>query len=136
MEYLPWANRAQEGDLGVDDVPIHAGGRKVVIIGGGDTGADCLGTAHRQGAEVVYQFEIMPRPPEDAARGQPVADLALDPTRSPRPTRRAASGCTPSTPRSSWATTTAACVRLRYHEVEPQVVDGRPIVRPGRGLRA
>ena len=64
MEYLPWANRAQEGDLGIDEVPIHAGGRKVVIIGGGDTGADCLGTAHRQGAAAVYQFEIMPRPPE------------------------------------------------------------------------
>jgi glutamate synthase (NADPH) small chain len=64
MEYLPWANRAQEGDLGVDDVPIHAGGRKVVIIGGGDTGADCLGTAHRQGAAEIFQFEIMPRPPE------------------------------------------------------------------------
>jgi glutamate synthase (NADPH) small chain len=64
MEYLPWANRAQEGDLGTDDVPIHAGGRKVVIIGGGDTGADCLGTSHRQGAAEVFQFEIMPRPPE------------------------------------------------------------------------
>ena len=52
MEYLPWANRAQEGDLAVDDVPITAKGKKVVIIGGGDTGADCLGTAHRQGAAV------------------------------------------------------------------------------------
>jgi glutamate synthase (NADPH/NADH) small chain len=71
MEYLPWANRAQEGDLAVDDVPIHAGGRKVVIIGGGDTGADCLGTSHRQGAEVVYQFEIMPRPPEERPEANP-----------------------------------------------------------------
>ena len=64
MEYLPWANRAQEGDLGADEVPIHAGGRHVVIIGGGDTGADCLGTAHRQGAASVHQFEILDRPPE------------------------------------------------------------------------
>ena len=71
MEYLPWANRAQEGDLGADDVPIHAGGRKVVIIGGGDTGADCLGTAHRQGAQVVHQFEIMPRPPEERPAANP-----------------------------------------------------------------
>jgi len=71
MEYLPWANRAQEGDLGVDEVPIHAGGRKVVIIGGGDTGADCLGTAHRQGAEAVYQFEILPRPPEERPEANP-----------------------------------------------------------------
>ncbi len=65
MEYLPWANRAQEGDLAVDEVPITAAGKHVVIIGGGDTGADCLGTAHRQGAASVHQFEIMPRPPEE-----------------------------------------------------------------------
>jgi len=71
MEYLPWANKAQEGDLGVDEVPIHAGGKRVVIIGGGDTGADCLGTAHRQGAVSVHQFEIMPRPPESRAESTP-----------------------------------------------------------------
>jgi glutamate synthase (NADPH/NADH) small chain len=71
MEYLPWANRAQEGDLGVDEVPIHAGGKRVVIIGGGDTGADCLGTAHRQGASEVLQFEIMPRPPESRPEANP-----------------------------------------------------------------
>jgi glutamate synthase (NADPH) small chain len=71
MEYLPWANKAQEGDLAVDEVPITAAGKKVVIIGGGDTGADCLGTANRQGAEVVHQFEILPRPPEERPDGQP-----------------------------------------------------------------
>jgi glutamate synthase (NADPH) small chain len=67
MEYLPWANRVQNGDpvLGDDgEPPITAKGKKVVIIGGGDTGADCLGTVHRQGAASVHQFEIMPRPPE------------------------------------------------------------------------
>ena len=63
MEYLPWANRAQQGDMSVDEVPISASGKKVVIIGGGDTGADCLGTAHRQGAISVHHFEIMDRPP-------------------------------------------------------------------------
>jgi glutamate synthase (NADPH/NADH) small chain len=62
MEYLPWANRVQEGDL--DESPISAAGKRVVIIGGGDTGADCLGTAHRQGASSIHQFEIMPRPPD------------------------------------------------------------------------
>lgn len=62
MEYLPLANRVQEGDL--LESPINVTGAKVVIIGGGDTGADCLGTAHRQGAATVHQFEIMPRPPE------------------------------------------------------------------------
>jgi glutamate synthase (NADPH/NADH) small chain len=69
MEYLPLANRVQEGDL--EDSPIDAKGRKVVIIGGGDTGADCLGTAIRQGAEVVYQFEIMPRPPDERPSANP-----------------------------------------------------------------
>ena len=60
MEFLPLANRVQEGDL--DHHPIDANGKRVVIIGGGDTGADCLGTSHRQGALSVHQFEIMPRP--------------------------------------------------------------------------
>ena len=63
MEYLPPANRVQMGDL--DEHPISAEGKRVVIIGGGDTGADCLGTANRQGAVSVHQLEIMPRPPED-----------------------------------------------------------------------
>ena len=71
MEYLPWANRVQQGDMSVDEVPISASGKKVVIIGGGDTGADCLGTAHRQGAISVHQFEIMERPPEERSGGNP-----------------------------------------------------------------
>jgi glutamate synthase (NADPH/NADH) small chain len=62
MEFLPWANKVQEGDLG--ETPITAAGKRVVIIGGGDTGADCLGTVHRQGAASVQQFEILPRPPD------------------------------------------------------------------------
>ena len=62
MEYLPFANRVQEGDLASSPIDVH--GQKVVIIGGGDTGADCLGTAHRQGASEIRQFEIMPKPPE------------------------------------------------------------------------
>ena len=74
MEYLPWANRVQQGDdvLGEDgEPPITAKGKKVIIIGGGDTGADCLGTAHRQGAASIHQFEIMPRPPESRAPSTP-----------------------------------------------------------------
>ncbi len=74
MEFLPWANRVQQGDqvLGEDgEPPITAKGKKVIIIGGGDTGADCLGTVHRQGAVSVHQFEIMPRPPADRAESTP-----------------------------------------------------------------
>ena len=74
MEYLPWANRVQNGDpvVGEDgEPPITAKDKKVVIIGGGDTGADCLGTAHRQGAASIHQFEIMPRPPEERADSTP-----------------------------------------------------------------
>ena len=69
MEYLPWANKVAAGDL--EETPITAHGKRVVIIGGGDTGADCLGTAHRQGAASVHQFEIMPRPPEERADSTP-----------------------------------------------------------------
>jgi len=74
MEFLPWANRVQFGDpvTGPDgEPPITAKGKKVVIIGGGDTGADCLGTSHRQGATSVHQFEIMPRPPADRSPSTP-----------------------------------------------------------------
>ena len=69
MEYLPWANKVAVGDL--EDTTITAEGKRVIIIGGGDTGADCLGTAHRQGAVTVHQFEIMPRPPEERADSTP-----------------------------------------------------------------
>ena len=71
MEYLPWSNRAQEGDLEVEDVPITAKGKDVVIIGGGDTGADCLGTAHRHGARSVTQLEILPRPVDGRPEANP-----------------------------------------------------------------
>ena len=69
MEYLPQSNRASLGKLVEDQ--IVATGKDVVIIGGGDTGADCLGTAHRQGARSVTQLEIMPRPGDDRPAGQP-----------------------------------------------------------------
>ena len=69
MEYLPGANRVQEGDI--DIAPLDAAGKHVVIIGGGDTGADCLGTAHRQGAASVTQLEILPMPPDARPHGQP-----------------------------------------------------------------
>ncbi|MGA9871988.1 MAG: glutamate synthase subunit beta [Rhodococcus sp. (in: high G+C Gram-positive bacteria)] len=69
MEFLPHANRVQQGDFA--QPPVSAEGKKVVIIGGGDTGADCLGTSHRQGAASVHQFEIMARPPEERSVSTP-----------------------------------------------------------------
>jgi glutamate synthase (NADPH/NADH) small chain len=69
MEYLKPSNMVQEGLLGA--TPITAEGKHVVIIGGGDTGADCLGTAHRQGAIDVHQLEIMPEPPAQRAGDNP-----------------------------------------------------------------
>jgi glutamate synthase (NADPH) small chain len=71
MEYLPLANRAYA------EAEINAAGKHVIIIGGGDTGADCLGTAHRQGAASVTQLEIMPRPPEERAANNPWPQWSL-----------------------------------------------------------
>jgi glutamate synthase (NADPH/NADH) small chain len=69
MEFLPFANRVQQGDLA--EPTVTAAGKRVVIIGGGDTGADCLGTSHRQGAVSVHQLEILPRPPDSRAPTNP-----------------------------------------------------------------
>ena len=69
MEYLPHANRAALDPT--YDVPVSAKGKHVVIIGGGDTGADCLGTAHRQGAASVTQLEIMERPADERPETNP-----------------------------------------------------------------
>jgi glutamate synthase (NADPH/NADH) small chain len=69
MEFLPPANRVASGDL--ESSPFDAKGLDVVVIGGGDTGADCVGTSHRQGARSVTQLEIMPRPPEARSDAHP-----------------------------------------------------------------
>ena len=71
MEFLPQQNRRCEGDHLESALDILAEGKRVVIIGGGDTGADCLGTSLRQRALSVHQFEIMPRPPEQRAASTP-----------------------------------------------------------------
>ena len=69
MEFRPGANTVVEGDIDVP--PVSAAGKHVVVIGGGDTGADCLGTSLRQGAASVQQFEIMPRPSDDRPEANP-----------------------------------------------------------------
>ena len=70
MEFLPWGNKQGLGEL-TGEPPINAHGKHVVILGGGDTGADCLGTSIRQGAASITQLEIMPRPTEDRPGSQP-----------------------------------------------------------------
>jgi glutamate synthase (NADPH/NADH) small chain len=71
MDYLTLQNRRCEGDTIPDADFISARGKHVVIIGGGDTGADCLGTVHRQGAASVHQLELLPRPPDTRAADNP-----------------------------------------------------------------
>jgi glutamate synthase (NADPH/NADH) small chain len=71
MDYLPLQNKRCEGDDVPDSKFITAEGKRVVIIGGGDTGADCLGTAHRQGAASIVQLELLPKPPDERAVDNP-----------------------------------------------------------------
>jgi len=71
MEYLTQQNKINAGDTIDPAQRIDAKGKRVVIIGGGDTGSDCLGTAHRQGAVEVYQFELLPEPPPKRADSTP-----------------------------------------------------------------
>lgn len=123
MEYLPWANRVQQGDI--ETPPISAEGKHVVIIGGGDTGADCLGTAHRQGAASVYQFEIMPRPPDSRAESTPWPTYPLQ--------FRVSSAHEEGGEREFSINTeaflddgTGHVAALKTHRVETVFVDGRP----------
>jgi glutamate synthase (NADPH) small chain len=77
MEFLPQQNRRNLGDTIPPENEILANGKRVVIIGGGDTGADCLGTCHRQKPLSVHQFEIMPKPPDERS---PLTPWPLWPT--------------------------------------------------------
>ncbi len=71
MDFLTQQNKRVAGDTVPEDVALLATGKNVVVIGGGDTGSDCIGTSHRQGATSVTSFEIMPRPPEERAGSTP-----------------------------------------------------------------
>ena len=71
VDYLTQQNRRCAQDEVPEEEIISAEGKRVVIIGGGDTGADCLGTVHRQGAVSVHQFELLPKPPDARAADNP-----------------------------------------------------------------
>ena len=124
LEYLKPSNLVREGALSAS--PISARGKRVIIIGGGDTGADCLGTAHRQGAASVHQFEILAEPPQQRSDENPwpLWPLIL----------RTSSAHEEGGERVFSVTTTefvddgAGAVRaLRGHEVETLIENGRPV---------
>jgi len=71
MEFLPLQNRVNSGQMTASENPINADGKKVLVIGGGDTGSDCIGTSIRQKAVSVTQIEILPKPPETRAANNP-----------------------------------------------------------------
>ncbi len=127
MEYLKPSNLVQEGALA--ESPITAAGKDVIIIGGGDTGADCLGTAHRQGARSVHQLEIMPEPPGSRPGDNPWPTWPL--------VLRTSSAHEEGGERLYAVTTTelvddgsGRVAGLRGHRVELVAVDGRPVFEP------
>jgi glutamate synthase (NADPH) small chain len=77
MDFLPQQNKRNAGDSIPADRSIIANGKRVVILGGGDTGSDCLGTSNRQGASVVYQYELLPMPPEKRTPAMPWPDWPM-----------------------------------------------------------
>ncbi len=132
MDYLEQQNRRCEGDAVASDATISAAGKHVVIIGGGDTGADCLGTVHRQGALSVAQFELLPAPPAERAGDNP---WPLWPQ-----VFRVSSAHEEGGDRHYAVATTRFTgdadghVRVLHgHRVVRQVVDGRPVLTPEPG---
>ena len=77
MEFLPQQNKRNAGDLIPAEISLTAKDKNVVILGGGDTGSDCLGTSNRQGAKVVYQFELLPEPPPERTAEMPWPDWPM-----------------------------------------------------------
>ena len=71
MDFLPQQNKRNEGDIIPEEISITAKDKNVLIIGGGDTGSDCLGTSLRQGAKNVYQFELLSEPPQERTENNP-----------------------------------------------------------------
>ncbi len=77
MDFLPQQNKRNQGDIIPEDIFITAKGKRVVILGGGDTGSDCLGTSNRQGAISVHQYELLPMPPEQRTLEMPWPDWPM-----------------------------------------------------------
>jgi glutamate synthase (NADPH) small chain len=132
MDFLPLANRAVDAEDPVAACPITAHGKNVVIIGGGDTGADCLGTVHRQGARSVHQLEIMPRPPDvrDPSTPWPTWPLMF---RTSSAHEEGGERVFAVNTLEFQADDTGSVRGLRGCEVSMSVVDGRPRFDPVEG---
>ena len=135
MDYLPQSNRASLGTEVEDQVT--AAGKHVVIIGGGDTGADCLGTATRQGAASITQLEILPEPPGERPAGQPWPTYPMifrvSSAHEEAAELECRAGSTPCPRRSSSATSRASVRALRLVDVVFE--GGRPVEVPGHRAR-
>ncbi len=130
LDFLKPANLVQEGS--VDENPITAGGRRVVILGGGDTGADCLGTAHRHRAESVLQLEIMPKPPDDRPASQPWPMFPM--TFRITPAHEEGGERNYSITTKEFLGDSNGRVRaIAVEEVAMELQDGRPVFRPVPG---
>jgi len=130
LEYLKRSNLVSEGALASS--PISAAGKHVVIIGGGDTGADCLGTAHRQRAASVHQLEIMPEPPGERSEEHPwpLWPIILRTSAAHEEGGRRLFSVTT----TALADDGTGSVRaLRGHQVEATFVAGRPVFTPVPG---
>jgi len=77
MDFLPQQNKRNQGDIVPEDIALTARDKRVVILGGGDTGSDCLGTSNRQGAISVHQFELLPMPPAERTADMPWPDWPM-----------------------------------------------------------
>ncbi len=115
MDFLRQANRRVAGDVVPEDEAILASGKDVVVIGGGDTGSDCVGTSIRQGARSVTQIEIMPKPAEGRTAAAPPGRSTPARACSPRPARRRRAACATgqSSPRPSCPTSRGALRAIR-----------------------
>jgi glutamate synthase (NADPH/NADH) small chain len=137
MELLKPANlrcEAEESGQGLDGTApvVHAGGKNVIIVGGGDTGADCLGTVHRQGAASVHQLEILPRPPDARADDNPWPTWPLI-LRVSSAHEEGGGRLYAVTPTELVDDGSGAVRAMRGHEVREGVVDGRPAFVPVEG---
>ena len=124
MEFLPQQNRRVSNEAQTDVEPILAKGKKVIVIGGGDTGSDCIGTSIRQGAASVTNFEIMSQPPEHADKMLTWPDWPLS-CASPRATRKASpanSPCSPGDSPAKMATSRNCIARMSTRSSNPSPV--------------